>query len=91
MDYEVKHVLKNYDDYLKIIEELKNKKREIAANQLKTGGSVIKSQIKTLFQKTSKLITSWQKTKSKSELMLITSYFQSQGTLSNQFHQVADV
>ena len=42
MDYEVKHVLKNYDHYVKIIEELKNKKREIAANQLKTGGSVIK-------------------------------------------------
>lgn len=42
MDYEVRHVLKNYDDYLKIIEELKNKKREIASLQLKTGGSVIK-------------------------------------------------
>ena len=40
MDYEVKHVLKNYDNYVKIVEELKNKKREIAANQLKTGGSV---------------------------------------------------
>ena len=42
MNHEIKHVLTNYDDYLKIIEELKDKKREIASKQLKIGGSVIK-------------------------------------------------